>query len=70
MRSSLKEAMTILHRCELQPWEKNPMTRKKKKKKLIACIQPGTEDSSQPRIKSGRVLFPTDTQEFTENIVF
>lgn len=27
--------------------------------------------SSQPRIKrSGTVLFPTDTQEFTENIVF
>lgn len=40
--------MTILYRCKL-PQRENSWTLKKKK--LIACIQPGTENSSQPRIK-------------------
>lgn len=50
------------------------MARKKKKgkKKLIAYIQQGQKtDRSQLHIrKSGRVLFATDTQEFTENTQF
>ena len=39
--------MTILYRCKL-PQRENSWTLKKKKK---ACTQPGTENSSQPRIK-------------------
>ena len=41
--------MTILYSCKLPLREKSSWTLKKKK--LIACIQPGTENSSQPRIK-------------------